>query len=159
MKTEADVHLRPQGCTNRKLHQLMRRMAQHCDAQMALVGLKTAQYSLLTGVDKLGPLGHGELAAQRNTGASTLTRNLKSTVDAGWLTVGAGSDARSRLVAITDEGRAKRAEAKRYWRKSQDGLNQQLGLEQVAALHALIDDAMHKLSPELAEATDKGHGT
>ena len=157
MKTEAAVDLRPQGCTNLKLRQLMRRMAQHYDAQMALVGLKTTQYSLLTCVDKLGPLRPGELAAQLKMDASTLTRNLKPMVDAGWLTVGAGSDARSRFVALTDEGRAKRDEAKRYWRKAQDGLNQQLGLEQVAALHALMDDAMHKLSPGTVDAAHENH--
>jgi DNA-binding MarR family transcriptional regulator len=94
----------------------------------------------------------GELAAQLKMDASTLTRNLKPMVDAGWLTVAAGSDARSRLVAITAEGRAKRAEAKRYWRKAQDGLNRQLGLKQVAALHDLIDEAMTRLAPETAQA-------
>lgn len=152
MKTELPATLRPQGCTNLKLRQFMRRMGQHYDAQMALVGLKTTQYSLLACVDKLGPLRPGELAAQLKLDASTLTRNLKPLVDAGWLTVGAGADARSRLVAITNEGRAKRTEAKRYWRKAQDGLNRQLGLEQVAALHELIDEAMRKLSLETAEA-------
>ena len=158
MKIEDTVKPKPQGCTNLKLRQLMRRMGQHYDAQMSLVGLKTTQYSLLACVDKLGPLRPGELAAQLKMDASTLTRNLKPMMDAGWLTVGAGSDARSRLVTITDEGRIKRAEAKRYWRKAQDELNRQLGLEQVAALHALIDDAMRKLSPELAEAAESGRG-
>jgi DNA-binding MarR family transcriptional regulator len=135
-------------------------MAQHYDAQMALVGLKTTQYSLLACVDKLGPMRPGELATQLKMDASTLTRNLKPMVDAGWLTVAAGSDARSRLVAITADGRAKRAEAKRYWRKAQDGLNRQLGLKQVAALHDLIDEAMTKLAPETAQAiTDDVRGT
>ena len=154
MKAELLATPKPQGCTNLKLRQFMRRMGQHYDAQMALAGLKTTQYSLLACVDKLGPLRPGELAAQLKMDASTLTRNLKPLVDAGWLTVGAGSNGRSRLVAITDEGRAKRAEAKRYWRKAQDGLNRQLGLEQVAALHELIDEAMRKLSPEFTEAAD-----
>ena len=154
MKTELSATPRPQGCTNLKLRQFMRRMGQHYDAQMVLVGLKTTQYSLLAFVDKLGPLRPGELAAQLKMDASTLTRNLKPLVDAGWLAVGAGSDARSRLVAITSEGRAKRTEAKRHWRKAQDGLNRQLGLEQVAALHELIDEAMRKLSPEFTQAAD-----
>jgi DNA-binding MarR family transcriptional regulator len=152
MKTELPATPKPQGCTNLKLRQFMRRLGQHYDEQMALVGLKTTQYSLLACVDKLGPLRPGELAAQLKMDASTLTRNLKPMVDAGWLTVAAGSDARSRLVAITAEGRAKRAEAKRYWRKAQDGLNRQLGLKQVAALHDLIDEAMTRLAPETAQA-------
>ena len=55
-------------------------------------------------------------------------------------------DARSRLVAITDAGRAKRAQAKRNWRKAQDGINELLGMGNVAALHALIDQSMDKLN-------------
>lgn len=144
----------PQGCTNLKLRQFMRRMAQHYDAHMALADLKTTQYSLLTCVDKLGPIRPGDLATQLKLDASTLTRNLKPMVDAGWLTVAAGPDARSRLVAITSEGRAKRAEAQRYWRKAQDSLNRKLGLRQVAALHDLIDDAMARLAPDTDKDTD-----
>lgn len=140
----------PVGCTNFKVRQFMRRMGQHYDAYMSLVGLKTTQYSLLSCVEKWGPLRPGELAGHIKMDASTLTRNLKPLVDAGWVTVSAGADARSRLVAITDAGITKRAEAKRQWRKAQDALNGQLGAAQVAALHALIDDAMSRLAPDLA---------
>lgn len=156
MEIKSAASPRPQGCTNLKLRQLMRRMGQYYDAQMGLVGLKTTQFSLLACVDKLGPLRPGELAAQLKMDASTLTRNLKPLAQAGWITVSAGTDARSRLVAITEAGRAKRAEAQRYWRKAQEGLNRQLGLEQVAALHALIDEAMQKLSPDSVEVLDSG---
>jgi DNA-binding MarR family transcriptional regulator len=78
--------------------------------------------------------------------ASTLTRNIKPLVDAGWVTLSAGSDARSRLIAMTEEGRAKRAEAKRHWRVAQDGINHLLGRSRVAELHALIDSSMDLLS-------------
>ena len=50
----------PQGCTNLKLRQLMRRVSQFYDAEMARAGLKTTQYSLLSYVDKLGPVRPGE---------------------------------------------------------------------------------------------------
>lgn len=161
MSTEPEINPRPQGCTNLKLRQFMRRMGQHYDTQMASVGLKTTQYSLLACVDKLGPLRPGELAAHLKMDASTLTRNLKPLVDSGWLAVGAGADARSRLVKITPEGRAKRSEAKRHWKKAQDELNRQLGIGQVAALHDLIDDAMRRLASASGsgseDATRGGH--
>ena len=38
----ADVP-KPQGCTNLKLRQLMRRVAQHYDAELAKMGSKTTQ--------------------------------------------------------------------------------------------------------------------
>ena len=140
----------PQGCTNLKLRQFMRRVAQFYDAEMAQVGLKTTQYSLLSYVDKLGPVRPGELAEGLKMDASTLTRNLKPLVDAGWVVVEAGEDARSRLVSLTPAGREKRAEAKRRWKVAQTGINRLLGEDQVVALHALIDASMDKLASEAA---------
>ncbi|MEO0317809.1 MAG: hypothetical protein RL404_1493 [Pseudomonadota bacterium] len=136
---------RPQGCTNLKLRQFMRRIAQHYDAELAQAGLKTTQYSMLSHIDKLGPVRPIDLAASIKMDASTLTRNLKPLVDAGWVVVEPGTDARSRLVSLTDEGRKKRTAAKRQWRKAQDSLNGLLGLDNVSALHALIDESMDKL--------------
>ena len=146
----------PQGCTNLKLRQFMRRMSQYYDSEMAQAGLKTTQYSLLSYVDKLGPVRPGELADGLKLDASTLTRNLKPLVDAGWLVVTAGDDARSRLVSLTPAGREKRAAAKRRWKVAQEGINRLLGVEQVVALHALIDASMEKLDPvDVAEDGDE----
>lgn len=146
----------PQGCTNLKLRQFMRRVSQFYDAEMAQVGLKTTQYSLLSYVDKLGPVRPGELAEGLKMDASTLTRNLKPLVDAGWVVVEAGDDARSRLVSLTPAGREKRAEAKRRWKVAQTGLNRLLGEDQVVALHALIDASMDKLAPAATGDEDDG---
>ena len=102
---------KPQGCTNFKLRRITRLVSRHYDAAIAASGLRTTQYSLLSIVLKRGPLRPVDLAQEMELDASTLTRNLKPLVDAGWLTLGAGADARSRLVAMTDAGREKRAEA------------------------------------------------
>lgn len=137
--------VRPQGCTNLKLRQLMRRVAQHYDAEVRQVGLKGTQYSLLSYVVKLGPIRPVDLASRMNVDASTLSRNLKPLVAAGWVELVAGADARSRLVQATPAGREKRVEAQRRWRVAQDSLNATLGLGRVVALHALIDEAMQAL--------------
>jgi DNA-binding MarR family transcriptional regulator len=136
---------RPQGCTNLKLRQLMRRVAQRYDAALAQAGLKGTQYSLLSHVVKLGPIRPVDLAAGMNIDASTLSRNLGPLVAAGWVSLQAGVDARSRLVHATDAGRDKRAEAQRRWRMAQEGINATLGPGRVMALHALIDEAMQAL--------------
>ena len=135
-----------QGCTNFKLRQLVRRVGSHYDAQMAQCGLKTTQYSLLSHVLKLGPIRPGDLAEAMKMDASTLTRNLRPLIDAGWVTLEAGADARSRLVHITEAGRDKRAEAQRHWKAAQLALNDALGMERVAALHALVDDSLALLA-------------
>ena len=136
----------PQGCTNFKLRQLMRRVATHYDAEMAKCGLKTTQYSLLSHVLKLGPIRPGDLAAAMKMDASTLTRNLRPLVDAGWVALEAGADARSRLAHITDAGRDKRAEAQRHWKAAQLALNEALGVQRVMALHTLVDETLDVLA-------------
>lgn len=141
-----DAVVKPRGCTNLKLRQLMRRVAQLYDAEMAKTGLRTTQYSLLSHVVNLGPLRPGELARAMKMDASTLTRNLRPLVDAGWVVQGAGADARSRLVEATPAGRIKRQEAQRRWRVAQESLNERLGSERVVALHALLDECQDLLA-------------
>lgn len=143
MNTNSIKH--PQGCTNLKLRQLTRLVTQYYDSEVSKAGLKTTQYSLLAYVERLGPIRPIDLAASIKMTPSTLTRNLKPLVDAGWITLLPGIDARSRLVAITDAGSAKRAEAKRKWRKAQYGIVELLGMSTVAALHTLIDASIEKL--------------
>jgi len=133
---------RPQGCTNLKLRQLMRRVAQHYDLEVGKSGLKGTQYSLLSHVVKLGPIRPVDLARGMNVDASTLSRNLRPLIAAGWLALNPGADARSRLVEATDAGRDKRAEAQRRWRVAQEDINALLGPQRVIALHAMIDEAM-----------------
>ncbi len=146
-----DTAVKPQGCTNIKLRQLMRRVAQHYDAEVGKTGLRGTQYSLLSYVVKLGPIRPGDLAREMKIDASTLTRNLKPMVAAGWLAQDAGADGRSRLVSATPAGRDKRQEAQRRWRVAQEGINTALGLDKVVALHALLDDCMGLLSPVIDE--------
>ena len=146
----------PQGCTNLKLRQLTRLVTRHYDHYTAAAGLKTTQYSLLSHVEKLGPIRPGDLARCMQMDASTLTRNLQPLVAQGWLVVGAGEDARSRLVEVTAAGRAKRAEGQRAWKQAQLALNARLGTEQVAALHALLDAGIARFDADAnADAGDE----
>lgn len=148
-----DTAVKPQGCTNLKLRQLMRRVAQHYDAEVGLTGLKGTQYSLLSYVCKLGPIRPVDLAREMRVQASTLTRNLRPLLDAGLLRMEPGPDARSRLVTVTQAGREKRQEAQRRWRVAQEGMNGLLGPQRVVALHALLDECLELLSalPETEE--------
>ena len=142
-----DTAVKPQGCTNLKLRQLMRRVAQHYDAEVGKTGLRGTQYSLLSYVARLGPIRPVDLAREMKIDASTLTRNLRPLIDAGLLRLDPGPDARSRLVNVTDAGREKRQEAQRRWRVAQERLNETLGPGRVVELHALVDECMELLSP------------
>lgn len=140
--------IKPQGCTNLKLRQLSRIVTRHYDSFVADVGLKITQYSLLSHVVKLGPIRPGDLARRMQMDASTLTRNLQPLAALGLLTVGAGADARSRLVSATETGVAKQAQAQQAWKAAQLALNDQLGSERVVALHALLDSCIELLGDD-----------
>jgi DNA-binding MarR family transcriptional regulator len=139
---------RPQGCTNFKLRQLLRVVARRYDEQLARVGVKGTQFSLLSYLVAAGPAMPSRVAADMGLDNSTLTRNLAVLADLGWVQVGAGPDARSRRVAITDAGRAKRAEALPHWKAAQLEMNARLGEPDVLALHALIDRSFQRLTDD-----------
>ncbi len=138
----------PRGCTNFKLRQLLRAVARHYDAHFARAGLKGTQFSLLSAIVSSEPVRPAELARAMGLDASTLTRNMQVLVEQGWVVQGPGDDARSRRIEATAAGRAKQAEAQRHWRKAQLELNATLGVERVAALHALIDDGIARLGED-----------
>jgi DNA-binding MarR family transcriptional regulator len=138
--------VKPRGCTNLKLRQFDRVVTRHYDAYIAATGLKNTQYALLSHAVLLGPIRPSDLAQRMGLDASTLTRNLQPLVAQGWLRQGPGEDARSRLVEATQAGRTKRVEAQRAWKQAQLALNERLGVKRAAALHALIDECMERLS-------------
>ena len=140
-----DARVKPRGCTNLKLRQLSRLVSRHYDAFVAPTGLKSTQYSLLSHVALAGPIRPSDLAQRMRIDASTLTRNLQPLIAQGWLTLGPGEDARSRLVAVTDTGREKRAEGQRAWKQAQVALNERLGEARIVALHSLIDECMQSM--------------
>ncbi|GAB3461524.1 hypothetical protein GCM10027321_22270 [Massilia terrae] len=146
---------KPQGCTNLKLRQLTRMVTRHYDRYVSETGLKNTQYALLSYVVGLGPIRPGDLAKRMQMDASTLTRNMQPLVAHGWLRIGAGSDARSRLVDATEAGQAKRAEGQRAWQAAQTALNERLGVERVAALHELLDACIERLDEGGDDAADE----
>ena len=139
------TNTKPQGCTNLELRQLGRMVTRHYDRHLAAVGLKNTQYALLSHVVKLGPIRPGDLARRMQMDASTLTRNLQPMVAQGWLTIGKGEDARSRLILATDKGQAMRAMGQKAWKEAQMALNDLLGVERVLALHDLLDSSIATL--------------
>jgi DNA-binding MarR family transcriptional regulator len=147
------------GCTNLKLRQASRLVTRHYERFIRASGLKITQYSLLSHVVKLGPLRAGDLAAVMQLDASTLTRNLQPLVEQGWLQVrAADDDARSRVVEATAAGIALRQQAQRAWKRAQLALNERLGVDRVAHLHALLDDCIALLEPsepKTAETADE----
>ena len=144
----------PSGCTHFKLRQLTRRVSRHFDRIIGSAGIKTTQYSLLSHIERLGPIGPGELARRMSMDASTLTRNLKPLLKQGWAELGPGANGRSRVVVATAAGRAKRLEAGRQWKRAQVEINQRLGNARVVQLHDLLEECLTSMDAEAGEKDD-----
>jgi DNA-binding MarR family transcriptional regulator len=136
------------GCTCFRLRKLTRRLTQYYDACLAPAGLRLTQFSLLANLVHGGPATMSALADLLEMDRTTLTRNLKPLADAGLVEAGAGRDARERVVTITAAGRAAFGGAREHWRRAQDEVNRALGIDQVAALHAVLDDSLGRFNEQ-----------
>ena len=140
------------GCTCFKLRKLTRAMSRLYDQHLAAAGLKTTQYSVLVNAAR-APLPVAELAERLGMERTTLTRNLKPLVEAGWVELKAGADSRQRIVTITEDGRAKVKQAYVVWRATQDAFEQLMGRDTVLELHRQLETTMTQLTPLLEDAS------
>jgi DNA-binding MarR family transcriptional regulator len=141
---------KPLGCSCFKLRKLTRAMSRLYDQHLASVGLKTTQYSVLVNAAR-APLPVAELAEALGLERTTLTRNLKPLLEAGWLELKPGPDARQRIVTITASGREMLKRAYLAWRRAQTAFETLMGRDAVRALHQQLDTTMTQLTPLLEE--------
>lgn len=130
------------GCTCFKLRSLTRRVTQLYDQVLAPSGLTVTQYSLLAHVrrrDGANPPTVTELARALFTERTTLTRNLKPLIDAGFIKVAGGADARSKAVIVTAKGEEAYQAARPLWKEAQTLMRERAGDANLASLHELID--------------------
>lgn len=140
----------PSGCTCFRLRKMSRAVSRLYDHHLAQVGLKTTQFSVLRNCARQArPMA--ELAAHMAIERTTLTRNLKPLVEAGWVALMPGADSRQRIVTITPAGLKKIDEAAHVWRAAQDKIEQILGGDAVLALHRQLDAALTAITPYLEE--------
>jgi DNA-binding MarR family transcriptional regulator len=146
----SDVIEKPLSCTCFKLRKLARATSRLYDQQMATVGLKTTQYSVLVNIAR-EPAPVAELAERLGIERTTLTRNLKPLSEAGWVELRPGADSRQRIATITPAGRLKLKAAYVAWRAAQTSFEHQLGADALRALHAQIDGTLDRIAPLIEE--------
>jgi len=136
------------GCTCFELRKVARTVTRLYDQHLAAAGLRTTQFSLLRWIAH-APLPVAVLAARTNTERTTLTRNLKPLIDAGWVVLKPGDDARQRIVTITPAGRRVADAAVAAWQSAQAELERALGVDAVRALHAQLHATLDGIKPLL----------
>jgi len=115
--------------------------------------LRGTQFSLLSNLLVLQTPALSVLAEAMDMERTTLTRNLRPLITAGWVTVQPGASARRREARLTPIGRAKWEQGKSLWRLGQNALNASLGEAEVARLHQMVDQCL----PLLRNPVRGGH--
>lgn len=136
----------PSPCTCFRLRRAARQVSQMYDRELSVVDLSLNEYSILRRVAP-SPRSLGELADLAGMDRSTLNRNLKPLLDAGWLKEARGPDARQRLIAITSSGRARIAKAMPCWQRAQTRLESLYGVAETQRLNADLDALERAVRP------------
>ena len=125
-------------CNCYALRQAARRVTQLYDHNLAPLGLRATQYSLLSEVDRRGPISLIRLAEAMVMDRATLGHNVRPLEAAGYLTLAVGEDRRNRNVAITPKGRNILAQAKPLWRDAQTSFEAEIGSDDAAQLRTML---------------------
>ena len=140
-------------CTCFMVRSLSRKISQLYDDTLAPSGLRGTQFSLLVQARRApqGPPTVSALAEQLHTDRTTMTRNLRTLQQAGYIDLVPGADARSRCVLVTPEGVAKVREAAALWRQAQQRVRELCGAERIGALESLVLGLLPVLDTATAE--------
>jgi DNA-binding MarR family transcriptional regulator len=125
-------------CNCGVIRQAARRITRLYDQALAPAGLRITQYPILASLASAGPVTMGVLADRMVMDRATLGHNLRPMEAQGLLSLTAGTDRRSRIVALTEVGRRKLREARPAWRAAQETFEAAFGPEDSAALRATM---------------------
>jgi len=125
-------------CNNLALRQAARHVSQLYDRHMAQVGLRGTQYSILSKLSRLGPMPLGKLADAMVMERTALSRAIGPLERDGLVSVGAGSNGRTRSVALTAAGETKFKAAHVQWSRAQKEFETAFGVGQAEALRATL---------------------
>ncbi|HEY5972541.1 MAG TPA: MarR family winged helix-turn-helix transcriptional regulator [Pseudoxanthomonas sp.] len=126
-------------CTCFRLRRAARQVSQIYDRELAAVDLSLNEYSILRHAERGGHCLLSGLADSLRMERTTLTRNLKPLLEAGWLKETRGEDARQRVIAITASGRKRIASAKPHWQRAQQSIETAFGAAQTTRLRKDLD--------------------
>ncbi len=133
---ETTLHVRDH-CLCLHAQRAARQLARLFDEAFRPVGLTNGQFSLMMGLNRPAPARMKEIAGLLAMDRTTLTASLKALERRGLVRIEVDpEDKRSRLLALTDLGRAKLAEAVPIWIRTHDTVETRL--EDPEALRGLL---------------------
>jgi DNA-binding MarR family transcriptional regulator len=127
-------------CLCNVLRQASRAVSRLYDEELRKVGLRTTQLSLLRRLKVAGEVRQRDLGGLTTLDETTLTRNLRPLIDAGWVAIRSGKDRREKLVRLTDAGGAKLREARPAWERAQERMQARMPKKTWSSLLNLLPD-------------------
>ena len=138
-QSETDVtdYMACASCFCLASRQAARRITRLYDSRMQPSGIRVTQFTILSQLMLRGEMPIGKLASILGMERTTLTRNLTLLEQQKWISSKAGDDPRSRMIAITAQGRGVVRRGFPYWSKAQAQVGKMLGADGQAALKLL----------------------
>lgn len=125
------------GCLSLASRRAARAITRNFDRELRAHGVRATQFSLLSALELKGPQSIGALADLLGIERTTLTRNLALVEQRRLVEIEPGDDARTRIAAITSQGRATLGDSLPTWRKVQSELTHAIGKEAAIGLRRL----------------------
>lgn len=127
------------ACNCLALRQAARHVTQLYDQMLVPSGLRATQFSVLLRLRRRGPLGINALAGELVMDRTTLGHAIQPLKRDGLIDVAPGrTDRRSRVLKLTDSGRAKLRQAIDGWIEAQTRFEAVFGVERAQGLRALL---------------------
>lgn len=126
------------ACNCLALRQAARHVTQIYDSYLASEGLRTTQYSILSKLNRLGPLSINELAKSMVMDRTTLGRAIRPLERDRLLMIGEGDDGRTRSLRLTAKGEARLKAAAPKWREAQKEFETTFGARDAAQLRDVL---------------------
>ena len=102
-------------------------ISQIYDRELAEMGLKCTQFSILRAVREMRRTTNAELQELLVLDQTTLTRGLKPLIRDGYIKIEPGQDKREKLLSLTTEGKSLYRKAAKRWQQAQDTVIRKLG--------------------------------
>jgi DNA-binding MarR family transcriptional regulator len=138
MQKSAPPSLDPIDCNCQALRQAARHVSQIYDNHLAAEGLTTSQFSILSKLNRLGPMSINELAKLMVMDRTTLGRALRPLQRDRLLSVEADDDARRRKIKLTTTGETRIKAAAAKWREAQKEFELSFGAPEAAGMRTVL---------------------
>ena len=128
----------PAICNCLALRQAARHVTQLYDRHLAPAGLRTSQFSILAKLARLGPLSINELAGMMVLDRTATGSAIRPLERDRLVTIGAGADARVRIVSVTAAGKLRLQAAVPRWQEAQRQFDVAFGASDATRLRSVL---------------------